>query len=157
MNKICKILSTIAIAVAITFLYIHISARQGVDKNFILDKPSYYVLTSYWKVFLAGIVALVFAILCSFFSWFKKHDMQDILPNAGYSDKKDISTWVTGTSLDTQTGEGNTADAYNLYNSNEAMTEFALNSRDDETEFLTEEDFADMDSDRTELLQEDTE
>ena len=40
---------------------------------------------------------LVFSVLGSFFSWFKKLDpAKEALPNAGYASQEEIETWVSG-------------------------------------------------------------
>lgn len=137
MNKICKILSTIAIAVAILFVYIHIGAQNSVDKMMAFSQPSYYALGNYWAVFVSGIIALILALLCSFFSWLKKHDTVDILPNAGYSDRSEVNTWVKGTSLDTQTIDNIEVETKKTVA--DEQTEVANDKDDDTTEILSDE------------------
>ena len=100
MVKIFKIGSSLMIAIGVFFLYLHAQSQGGSNLD-ILSQPSYYIIQNYWYVFLAGIVVVVFSLLGSFFSWFKKLDnLEEALPNAGYASDQDISTWVGGSTAD---------------------------------------------------------
>jgi len=96
MSKLFRAASTVMIAVGLAYLFMY-TQSQNVDKLTILEQPSYYAVQSLWLMFIAGIVAILFGILGSFFSWFKKMDPEkEALPNAGYATDKDIHTWVSG-------------------------------------------------------------
>lgn len=102
MSRICRVISTILILTGLVFLGFYIFVQSAGDKTAVFDQPSYYVIQNYWYIYLAGIVVLLFSLLGSFFSWFKgMEEKEEILPNAGYSSKKDIAGWMDGTSLDT--------------------------------------------------------
>lgn len=96
MGKIFKTVSTIMIAVGLAFLYTY-AQGQGSNRLNILQQPSYYVVQSYWFIFVAGIIVLLFSLLGSFFSWFREFEAkEEILPNAGYVSDQEIRTWVDG-------------------------------------------------------------
>ena len=96
MSKLFRVASTVMIAVGLAYLFMY-TQSQNVDKLTILEQPSYYAVQSLWLMFIAGIVVILFGVLGSFFSWFKKMDPEkEALPNAGYASDKDIHTWVSG-------------------------------------------------------------
>ena len=95
MSKLFRVASTVMIAVGLAYLFMY-TQSQNVDKLSILEQPSYYAVQSLWLMFIAGIVVIIFGVLGSFFSWFKKMDPEKALPNAGYASDKDIHTWVSG-------------------------------------------------------------
>ncbi len=96
MSKLFRAASTVMIAVGLAYLFMY-TQSQNVDKLTILEQPSYYAVKSLWLMFIAGIVVILFGVLGSFFSWFKKMDPEkEALPNAGYASDKDIHTWVSG-------------------------------------------------------------
>lgn len=96
MSKLFRTASTVMIAVGLAYLFIY-TQSQNVDKLTILEQPSYYVVQNLWLMFVSGIVVILFGVLGSFFSWFKKMDPEkEVLPNAGYASDKDIHTWVSG-------------------------------------------------------------
>lgn len=102
MSRIYRVISTFLVVSGLGFLCFYTYTESAYNKFFILRSPSYYVLKNYWYIFLAGIMVLFFSIIGSFFSWFKGiEEKEEILPNAGYSSKKDIAKWVDGSSLDT--------------------------------------------------------
>ena len=148
MSKIYRILSTALIIAGLGFLGYYFIGQNFSSKIELFDKPSYYVVQNYKYVFLSGIFVLLFSLLGSFFSWFKAiEDKEEILPNAGYSSKKDISTWIEGTSLDTvhqindTTVEGSiaVADKTELLEQTEVLSDEKTEVLPDEqTEILTE-------------------
>lgn len=94
MSKIFRTVSTIMITVGLVFLYIYVK-KQGSSSLDILQRPSYYVVQSYWFVFVSGIAVLLFSLAGSFFSWFREFDVkEEILPNAGYASDQEIQVWV---------------------------------------------------------------
>ena len=96
MSKLFRAASTVIIAVGLVYLFMY-TQSQNVDKLTILEQPSYYAVQSLWLMFIAGIVVILFGVLGSFFSWFKRMDPEkEALPNAGYASDKDIHTWVSG-------------------------------------------------------------
>lgn len=96
MSKLVRAASTVMITVGLVYLFIY-TQSQNIDKLTILEQPSYYIAQSLWRVFIAGIVVILFGVLGSFFAWFKKMDPEkEVLPNAGYASDKDIHAWVTG-------------------------------------------------------------
>ena len=171
MSKICRMVSTFLIAVGLCFLYFYIHTQNVNDKFSVLNKPSYFVLQNYWYIFLAGTAVLVFSLCGSFFSWFKEmEEKEEILPNAGYSSKKDITDWVGGSSLDTEqfveenaknsNKEQDSSTRDRMADKTELLTEAAKTvklSGDDKTEVLSEDDRTEILSgdERTEILPED--
>lgn len=95
MSKLFRATSTVMIAVGLAYLFMY-TQSQNADKLTILEQPSYYAVQSLWLMFIAGIIVILFGVLGSFFSWFKKMDPEKALPNAGYASDKDIHTWVSG-------------------------------------------------------------
>lgn len=96
MSKLLRAASTVMITVGLVYLFVY-TQSQNVDKLTILEQPSYYAVQSLWLMFIAGIIVILFGVLGSFFSWFKKMDPEkEALPNAGYASDKDIHTWVSG-------------------------------------------------------------
>lgn len=105
MSKIFKMISTAMIAVGLLFLFLYLQS-QGGSRLEVLEHPSYYVTQNYWFVFLAGIAVLLFSLLGSFFSWFKRFDdKEEILPNAGYATEQQIHSWVRGSTVDVEDSE----------------------------------------------------
>lgn len=103
MNRGYRIITTCLIAVGAGFLGFYFLTQNADQKFAMLERPSYYILQNYWYFFLAGIAVLFFSLLGSFFSWFRAmEEKEKVLPNAGYSDQKDITDWVGGTSLDAE-------------------------------------------------------
>lgn len=154
MSKACRIVSTILIVIGLGFLGYYFMEQSFKSKIDLLDMPSYYVVQNYKYVFIAGIFVLFFSVLGSFFSWFKTiENKEEVLPNAGYSSKEDISTWMEGTSLDTeyQTKEmpehmDNSEGAQN--EKNEADRTELL----EQTEILTDEKTEILQDEQTEIL-----
>lgn len=96
MSKLFRVTSTVMIAVGLAYLFMY-TRSQSVDRLIILEQPSYYAVQSLWLMFVSGIIVILFGVLGSFFSWFKKMDAEkEALPNAGYASEKDIHTWVSG-------------------------------------------------------------
>lgn len=96
MSKLFRTVSTVIIAIGLAYLFVY-TQSQNIDKLSILEQPSYYAVQNFWLMFVAGIVVILFGVLGSFFSWFKKMDPEtEVLPNAGYASDKDIHTWVSG-------------------------------------------------------------
>ena len=96
MSKLFRAASTVMITVGLAYLFVY-TQSQTANKLTILEQPSYYAVKSLWLMFIAGIVVILFGVLGSFFSWFKKMDPEkEALPNAGYASDKDIHTWVSG-------------------------------------------------------------
>lgn len=171
MSKICRMVSTFLIVVGLCFLYFYIHTQNANDKFTVLNKPSYFVLQNYWYIFLAGTAVLVFSLCGSFFSWFKEmEEKEEILPNAGYSSKKDITDWVGGSSLDTEhfveenTENSNKEQDSFIRDRMAGKTELLMEtdktvklSGDDKTEVLSEDSKTELLSgdDRTEMLSED--
>lgn len=103
MSKVCRIISTFLIAAGLGFAFFYSYTQNIYSKSAVLDRPSYYILQNYWYVFLAGIIVLFFSLFGSFFSWLKEmEEKEEVLPNAGYVGKKDILSWLRGSSLDTE-------------------------------------------------------
>jgi len=101
MSKFMRVVSTIMVIIGLAFLLVYVQSLRS-DNADILNKPSYYIVRNYWFMFVAGIIAIVFSILGSFFSWFKTMDpVKEALPNAGYASSSDINIWVSGTTVDT--------------------------------------------------------
>lgn len=162
MNKICRVISTVLIMMGLYFLCFYIYKENVQNKFFVLRRPSYFMLQNYWYIFLAGIVVLVFSLLGSFFSWFKgMEEKEGILPNAGYSSKKDITNWVGGSSLDTEQITEKDAAEDDSVKKNFAGAfvpeKLVLLMGTERTEKLEEDDRTELliDEDRTELLTED--
>ena len=110
-------------------------------------------MQNYWYIFLAGIAVLLFSLLGSFFSWFRGiEEKEEILPNSGYSSKKDIAGWVDGTSLDTAgISEENMA---KCAAQPQDVTEVIAN--EDQTEILVEDQTLVLgEEDKTEIIKED--
>ena len=99
MNKILRVISTVLIAAGFGGVYLFIKAVQ--DQHFQpLGQPSYYTMRDHRFLFLASILAVFAAVLCSFFSWFKTLDTQSrILDNAISADQDTIAGWVDGSTL----------------------------------------------------------
>lgn len=96
MSKLFRTVSTIIIAIGLAYLFVY-TQSQNIDKLSILEQPSYYAVQNLWLMFIAGIIVILFGVLGSFFSWFRKMDPEtEALPNAGYASDKDIHTWVSG-------------------------------------------------------------
>lgn len=96
MSKLFRAASTVMVAVGLAYLFIY-TQSQSADRLTILEQPSYYAVQSLWYMFIAGIIVIVFGVLGSFFSWFKKMDPEkEALPNAGYVSDKDIHTLISG-------------------------------------------------------------
>ena len=94
LGRILKILSTILIAVGIGYLFLFVQSKNRSLLD-IFDKPSYYTQQNYHLLFLAGIAAVAFSVLGSFFSWSPKIDPEDeVLMNAGYTSAQNIATWL---------------------------------------------------------------
>lgn len=94
MSRFFKAASTIMIAIGFAFFYIYVQGQADSKLN-IFQQPSYYMVQSYWFIFVSGIAVLIFSLLGSFFSWFKEFDIkEEILPNAGYASVQEIHTWV---------------------------------------------------------------
>ena len=153
MSRICRVVSTFLIILGLSFLCFYTYTQNADNKFVTLVRPSYYVLKNYWYVFLAGIAVLLFSLIGSFFSWLKGiEEKEEILPNAGYSSKKDIAGWMDGTSLDTAKMAEECAEKHtSLYKDiKEVLTEEGkteILTSEEQTELLTEED-------RTEILTE---
>ena len=153
MSRICRIVSTFLITAGLGFLFFYTFMQKTDNKFTVLNKPSYYVLQNYWYIFLAGIAVLLFSLLGSFFSWFRGiEEKEEILPNAGYSSKKDIAGWVDGTSLDTAgISEENMA---KCAAQPQDVTEVIAN--EDQTEILEEDQTLVLgEEDKTEIIKED--
>lgn len=102
MSKLMRVVSTIMVIIGLAFLLVYVQSLKS-DNADILNRPSYYVVRNYWSMFVAGIIAIVFSVLGSFFAWFKAMDpVKEALPNAGYASPGDINTWVGGTTVDTE-------------------------------------------------------
>ena len=100
MNKVLRAVSTMMIAGGLIFVFLYYQSQNG-NRTDILNQPSYYTVQNYLFVFLAGIAVLIFSLMGSFFSWFKKLDVQEeVLPNAGYVSEQEIKTWVDGSTVD---------------------------------------------------------
>lgn len=129
MSKLFRAASTVMIAVGLAYLFMY-TQSQNFDKLIILEQPSYYTVQSLWFMFIAGIVVILFGVLGSFFSWFKKMDPEkEALPNAGYASDKDIHTWVSG-----EADGGDEADSASPAKKAQQKTEVL----DKTTEILTE-------------------
>lgn len=153
MSRICRIISTFLIIIGLGFLCFYTFTQSANNKFAVLDKPSYYVLQNYWYIFLAGIAVLLFSLIGSFCSWFKGiEEKEEILPNAGYSSKKDIAGWVGGTSLDTAKISGESPEKRTTQYDD--ITEVLM--EEDKTEILTKEEQTELlrEEDRTEILTE---
>ena len=100
MNKILRVISTILIAAGFGGVYLFTRAVQ--NQHFQpLGQPSYYTMRDHRLLFIASILAVFAAVLCSFFSWFKTLDTQSrILDNAISADQDTIAGWVDGSTLD---------------------------------------------------------
>lgn len=98
MGKLLRTASTAMILIGLVYLFIY-TQSQNIDRLSILERPSYYALQNFSHMFVAGVVVVLFSVLGSFFSWFKKMDPEsEALPNAGYASQKDIHIWVSGES-----------------------------------------------------------
>lgn len=100
MNKILRVISTVLIAAGFGGVYLFTKSVQ--NQHFQpLGQPSYYVMRDHRFLFMASILAVLAAVLCSFFSWFKALDTQSrILDNAISADQDTIAGWVDGSTLD---------------------------------------------------------
>ena len=108
MNRLFRIASTILVVVGMIFIFFYIFSKKITAGIGILERPSYYVSQNFWMVFLAGAAVVLFAIIGSFFSWHVKSEPQEeILLNAGYTDKKQIEDWVDGSTLDSDATSAN--------------------------------------------------
>lgn len=126
MGKTFRIISTLMIAIGIFFVFIYTQAQNS-NKMDILNQPSYYVIQNYWYIFISGIAVILFSLLGSFFSWFKKWDTtEEILPNAGYVSEQDITAWVSGSTVDRSS-------------KTEVLCEDQANNADGKTDILNKE------------------
>lgn len=117
MSKLFRVVSTVMIAVGLVYLFVY-AQSQNMDKLTILEQPSYFVAQNLWLMFVAGIVVVLFSVLGSFFSWFKKMDPEkEALPNAGYASDQDIHTWVSGEA------DGSTVSGAPIYDKEAEQTE----------------------------------
>lgn len=129
MSKLFRVTSTVMIAIGLAYLFVY-TQSQNVNKLSILEQPSYYAVQSLWLMFVSGIVVILFGVLGSFFSWFKKMDPEkEALPNAGYASEKDIHTWVSG-EVDSVIDDSSTSPS--------KMTQPETEVLDKTTEILTE-------------------
>ena len=100
LGRVLKVISTILIAVGIAYLFLFVT-EQNRSATDILDQPSYYVVQNYKMLFLAGIAAVAFSVLGSFFSWSEKIDPKEqVLMNAGYTSAENIETWLKGSTAE---------------------------------------------------------
>lgn len=147
MYKVYRVISTFLIVIGVGFLCFYCHTRNMSWKFTVFGMPSYYILQNYWYIFLSGITVVAFSILGNFFSWFKRiEEKEEILPNAGYSDRKSITAWVEGSSLDTETVTENIP----------VETQERKAAEADRTEILPEEDQTEIlaEEEKTELLDE---
>ncbi len=153
MYKVYRVISTFLIVVGIGFLCFYCHTQDMSGKFTVFGMPSYYILQNYRYIFLAGITVVAFSILGNFFSWFKSiEEKEEILPNAGYSDKESITAWVGGSSLDTETVTGNIPAGTQEMKAVEADRTEILPG-DDQTKILAETEKLPED-DQTEILAE---
>ena len=104
MSRLLKIVATIMIAVGFCFVVLYYSLSQDISKSALFDRPSYYVDVDYKFLVTVGVAIIIIAVIASFVSWLRKMDVkEDELKNAGYVDSATVSTWVSGSSLDTGT------------------------------------------------------
>lgn len=102
MNKLFKILSTVLIVIGLEFVFYYILKEQISRGTEIFDNPSYYIRQNYLYVFFAGSVVILFSLIGSFLAWHKNAEpKEEILPNAGFSQKEEIAAWLEGSTLDT--------------------------------------------------------
>ena len=110
MNRILRLLTTVMIGLGFILLAGYLQQSKAMEFA-ALDEPSYYVLQDYRYVLIFAGITLAVAVLACFLAWFRSMDTASrALPNAAGADQKDIQTWVSGTSLDTQTEEGTVSD-----------------------------------------------
>ncbi len=146
MNKLYRILSTVLMAVGFIFIFYHIVNRMGGSAS-VLNNPSFYNHNISLYIFIFGIIVLVFGLLGSFFAWHKSLEPQEeILPNAGFSDKENIATWLEGSTLDTVATETKTVvDGAGAEDKTEVL---GADDAEDKTEVLGADDA----EDKTEVL-----
>ena len=99
MNKILRALTTIMIGIGFFFIFYY--AINRFDSQFdAFYQPSYFEIRSYTKLFLAGTLTVVFTLVASFFSWFKKLDTKkrEVL-NAVAADNEQIEGWLKDSTL----------------------------------------------------------
>ena len=105
LGRVLKVISTILIAVGIAYLFLFVK-EQNRSVTDILDQPSYYAMQNYKMLFLAGIAAVAFSVLGSFFSWSEKIDPKEqVLMNAGYTSAENIETWLKGSTAEEESRE----------------------------------------------------
>lgn len=151
MNKILKIISTLLIGIGLVYIFLYVTntGSTGIE---ILQKPSYYTRQNFWYIFLAGAMVLVFSMLSGFFIWHKDAQPKDeILLNAGFAGKKQITGWLAGSTLDMT---ANTVSKEQTITEANGKTEILSQDKTEileegETEVLSEEE-------KTEILEEGT-
>lgn len=151
MSKFVRVVSTIMVIIGLAFLFVYVQSFR-INNADILNRPSYYIVRDYWFMFVAGIIAIIFSILGSFFSWFKTMDpLKEALPNAGYASSSEINTWVSGTTVDvgaeteilTEMIESSNGQTEVLHDSEISLEETEIlmvenSSKDSETEIIRE-------------------
>ena len=103
MNKVLRILSSLAVGIGLILLFVYCGFRRNADTIQMLNQPSYYTLQNYWYLLLSGCGCIALSIVSCFLSWHRDMDTKvEILPNAAGAEKAELLGWLTGSSLDTR-------------------------------------------------------
>ncbi len=156
MNKVLRVLSTLMIIIGFLFLAVYINSQHTETIN-ILSHPSYYTERSLWMMFIAGIAVLVFSVLGSFFSWFKKLDQkkEETLLNPGYASEEEIHNWVGGSSADSVKTEDTEKERLKKQTSIQyEKASLGASERSAQTELITETATEESDPEKTEIIRE---
>ncbi len=105
MNRILRIITTIMIAVGLFYIFYY--ALYAVEHTFdALYQPSYFVIGSYRRLFIAGVMTVAVTFIGNFFAWFKQMDtVKRELDNAINADASQIEQWLQDSTLRVNTTE----------------------------------------------------